>query len=123
MNKTWTLEYQRNWKRAWRLREPAKVMLHQAKARSKKLGVPFDLVLEDIVVPSLCPVLNIPLVVQVEHQSDNSPSLDRLDPLGGYVKGNIAVISLRANQIKSNATVSELRRIADWMVERGRQEN
>lgn len=46
-------------------------------------------------------------------KEDNSYSLDRIDPNKGYIKGNIWVISLRANRIKNDATVSELRMIAD----------
>lgn len=44
-----------------------------------------------------------------------SPSLDRIDPKLGYVIGNIAVISHRANTIKSNASVEEIRKVADWL--------
>jgi len=37
-----------------------------------------------------------------------SPSLDRINPALGYVKGNVWVISFKANAIKQNATVQEL---------------
>lgn len=40
-----------------------------------------------------------------------SPSLDRLDSSKGYVKGNVRVISKRANQLKNNATVEEMRMV------------
>lgn len=46
---------------------------------------------------------------------DNSPSLDKLIPDLGYVKGNVAVISWRANRFKSDGTLEEIRMIADWM--------
>lgn len=42
-----------------------------------------------------------------------SPSLDRLDPSLGYTTGNVAVCCFRCNQIKSDATPDELRRIAN----------
>ena len=45
----------------------------------------------------------------------HSAHLDRLDPNKGYVIGNVSWISGRANRIKYNATVEELRAIADWM--------
>lgn len=35
-------------------------------------------------------------------------------PAMGYVKGNIIVISNRANRIKNNATIPELRAVADF---------
>lgn len=46
-------------------------------------------------------------------KGDDSYSLDRIDSSRGYVKGNIWVISLRANRIKNDSTVEELRLIAD----------
>ena len=43
-------------------------------------------------------------------------SLDKLNPKKGYVQGNVAVISLRANLMKSDVTDPKLfRRLADWM--------
>jgi hypothetical protein len=33
----------------------------------------------------------------------------------GYVKGNVAVISHRANAIKNNATAEELQMVARWV--------
>jgi hypothetical protein len=41
--------------------------------------------------------------------------VDRINPALGYVPGNIAVISWRANNLKRDAAAAELRRIADWM--------
>ncbi len=39
---------------------------------------------------------------------DDSPSLDKIIPKLGYVKGNVWVVSNKANRIKSNATIEEL---------------
>ena len=39
---------------------------------------------------------------------------DRIDPKKGYVKGNIIVVSMRANRIKTDATVDEIRKVADF---------
>jgi hypothetical protein len=40
--------------------------------------------------------------------TDNSPSLDKIIPSLGYVRGNVQVISQRANSIKRDATLAEL---------------
>ena len=40
--------------------------------------------------------------------------IDRIDPKKGYVKDNIIVVSMRANRIKSDATVDEIRKVADF---------
>lgn len=69
--------------------------------------------MEDVIVPERCPILGIEMSFHSNRKEDNSHSLDRIDPNKGYIKGNIWVISLRANRIKNDATVSELRMIAD----------
>jgi len=90
-----------------------KKMFQGAKARSKKNGLDFNITIDDIVIPEKCPVLGIPLIAAVGNKivSKNSPSLDRIDSSKGYVKGNIRVVSHRANSLKSNATLEELRLI------------
>lgn len=85
------------------------------RARALKHCVPFRLTEDDIVVPEFCPVLGLPLRPTVGCSDDYSPTVDRLVPELGYVPGNIAVISHRANSIKSFGTAAEHRQIADWM--------
>lgn len=77
------------------------------------LSLPFDITPEDIVVPERCPVLDIPLLLVGSR--DNRPSLDRIIPASGYTKQNIAVISFRANRVKSDATADELKRILGYL--------
>lgn len=98
-----------------RIKFPARHLLHSAKGRAKALNIPFGITIDDIVVPEVCPVLGIPIQVGDGIHCDNSPSIDRINPKLGYTKGNIAVISYRANAIKQNATIEELRAIADWL--------
>lgn len=76
-----------------------KRMLGSAKYRAAKYGRDFNIELSDIVIPTLCPVLGIPM---------DRPSLDRIDGTKGYVKGNVRVISHRANMLKNDATIEEL---------------
>jgi hypothetical protein len=49
---------------------------------------------------------------------NDSPSIDRLDSSLGYVKGNVKIICWRANRVKSDATVEELRAILNFMEEK-----
>ena len=84
------------------------IIYHNAKKRAKRLRILFDLNLEDIVIPAKCPLLGIPLVLDHTTMCDDSPSLDKLIPSKGYVRGNILVISMRANRIKQNASIDEL---------------
>jgi len=88
-----------------------------AKARAKQLGLPFDLSLDDVRVPDLCPILGIPLAVNVGGKAGcpNSPSLDRVIPSRGYIQGNVRVISHRANTLKNDGTLEEFRAILRYM--------
>jgi len=99
-----------------RVRYPERYLWHSAKQRAKKIGVPFEIRPEDVIIPPCCPVLGIPLQAKFGRGGcDSSPSLDRIVPERGYVIGNIAVISNRANRIKSNATAEEIERVAAWL--------
>ena len=97
-------------KREARWSKHERLMLARIKSRAKKLGIPFNITEEDINIPEVCPVLG----VRLERQKGNgkhcnyTPSLDRIVPALGYIKGNVRVISNRANLLKSNATLEEL---------------
>lgn len=105
-----------------RLDQPEKPMFRRARLRARELGLPFDIELSDVVIPARCPILGIPLRIGKGKLSDNSPSLDRVVPRKGYVKGNVVVVSFRVNRMKSDATVQELRKITDFY-ERHQREN
>jgi len=87
-----------------------------ARRRARELHLPFDLSVSDIVIPTMCPVLRLPLIVGKNKPSPNSPSLDRIIPTKGYVKGNVWVLSHRANRMKGTATLCELQALIDGMV-------
>lgn len=91
-------------------------MFYDARKRAVALGLPFAIEPDDIVIPTICPVLGLPLTPNGAR--DNRPSLDRIIPGNGYVRGNIAVISFRANRIKSDSTIDEMIAILAYM---GRQ--
>lgn len=98
-----------------RVKTIQKEMFKHAEGRAKKQGLPFDMIMEDIPVPEVCPILGIPISVGKGKLHVGSPTVDRLIPSLGYVSGNVCVISHRANSIKNNGTVEEHRKIADWM--------
>jgi len=97
----------------WRTNLPGK-LLSQAKIRARKYNLPFNLTLSDIVVPERCPVLGLKLEIGIGHSHSASPSLDRIIPEQGYVKGNVVVVSHRANTIKSDATIMELEKVLNF---------
>jgi hypothetical protein len=83
-----------------------RAILTSIKARARLKDLDFDLTIEDIRPPEVCPILGIPL-----HRAgcrDGTPSVDRIDNTKGYTKDNIWVISNKANTMKNNATLQEL---------------
>lgn len=97
--------------------DPRVHLVNSARARAKRDGLPFDLTIEDITIPDFCPVLGIPIAGAVGKCNENSPTLDKIIPEKGYVVDNVAVISWRANTIKSLGTPSEHRSVAEWAEE------
>lgn len=83
-------------------------MFRRAKHRAKQLGLPFNLSLDDIRIPEKCPLLGIVLKPEKKKAKFCAPSLDRIIPSKGYVKGNVIVVSQRANVLKRDASLEEL---------------
>jgi hypothetical protein len=89
-------------------------LLLGAKARAKERQIEFDLVIEDIFVPEICPVLGVELFQSVGRgkekgfQNMNAPTIDRVSNTEGYIRGNICIISRRANSIKGDASIAEM---------------
>ena len=88
-------------------------MLARAKSRAKQNNIPFNLTLEDIIIPDTCPLLGIKIESTKNKNSPNNPSLDRIIPSKGYVKGNIWIISNRANTLKNDASLQELKTLVE----------
>jgi tRNA G26 N,N-dimethylase Trm1 len=108
-------EYRRQWQENERRTKPTLGMFRAAKKRAKEQNVPFDITIEDIIVPEYCPILGIKLQFNVGLSKDNSPTLDKIIPSLGYVKGNIAVISKRANTIKNDASIEDIEKVFNWL--------
>lgn len=95
-----------------------KKMVARAKNRAKESDLAYSLTFEDIIIPTHCPILGIPLS-QVQGSPGGrpgSPSIDRIDNTKGYTKDNIQIISHLANQMKSHASPKELVRFAKWIL-------
>ena len=69
----------------------------------------------------VCPILGLEMRFGLADGNDKyqSPTIDKLIPSKGYVKGNVAWISARANLIKSDATSDEIMKVAKWLKKQG----
>lgn len=92
-------------------------LLNGARARAKKYGYDFNIDITDIVIPEFCPLLGIKISVAEGRKTSkaNSASIDRIDSRKGYVKGNVWIISHRANTMKSDACLEEFKiMVKNW---------
>ena len=62
---------------------------------------------------NMCPALGIKFKQGTEGSPvDSSPSLDRIIPKLGYIKGNVQIVCHLANKIMSNATPEQVMAVA-----------
>lgn len=101
--------------------EAAQAAAFQRKRQNAKQLKKWEWELErkDIDWPKNCPILGIELDYFADSRSENSPSFDRIDSTRGYVKGNVIIVSWRANRIKNDGTSEEHEKIASFLKKRG----
>lgn len=106
--KSW---YEKNKERVFKNIENSfeRKLLNSSRRNAKVKNVPFNLDLTDIIIPDCCKYLGCKLTrTQGSGKVPTNASLDRIVPSKGYVKGNVQVISLRANRMKQDASEEEL---------------
>jgi hypothetical protein len=90
---------------------------------AKKRGLEWKLNPDELVIPSVCPVLGLPLERGTGRHQANSISLDRKDNSKGYTHDNAFIISNRANLLKKDAEFWEVCALARYMEPRITIEN
>lgn len=103
--------YMRDYLKRRRYQMPGRALWDRALKRAIDRDLPFSLKKDAIAVPKTCPALGVKLELR-SRRSACSPSLDRIVPERGYVPDNIRVISDRANRLKGNRSLHDLRRLA-----------
>lgn len=96
--------------KAWEARNREYILWKSARSRANERGIDFSIAVSDVVIPDVCPILGI--VINRDERGRmqaSSPSLDRIDNSAGYVPGNVWVISWKANRIKSDASIEDLK--------------
>ena len=109
-----TQQHKQNDPRAFKLN----LMVLSARKRTKNTNIPFDITADDLL--PFYHQTHCTLIPSIELKWDNeliaknnSPSLDRIVPALGYVKGNIQIISNLANIMKNNATEEEMKQFIE----------
>ena len=105
-------EYQKENRKEYRENHLRETLLDRAKQRSKKRNWICDLEKEDIIIPEKCPVFGKKFV---HWDKDWGYSLDRINNNKPYIKGNVCVISKRANRMKVDNTKEDLINLLNYL--------
>jgi len=93
--------------------------LRASKERARRKNIENTLTLEELISiypeDNFCPILGIKLSWGFPKES--SPSLDRIDNTKGYFLENCQIISNRANELKSDASLQELELLVNYLKE------
>lgn len=92
--------------------------IRDLKRNAKRRKLKFNLELKDLLeafeeTKGKCPVFKTKFLY-VQSDREETISIDRIDSKKGYIKGNIVIVSQKANLIKSSATVDEIGRVYDF---------
>ena len=103
-------------------KNPIPQILGGAKRRAKQKNIPFAIDAEYLksIYPknNMCPVLNISF--QVGYKSENkknadyAPSLDRIIPEKGYVKGNLIIVCNIVNRVKTDSSIEIIEKVLNF---------
>ena len=113
----------------WQQQHPLRVLIASAKNHNRnKHDFDIDEEYLQLFDTDTCPILGIPIQCNIgkytgqenkggRQHSPDSKSLDRVDSTKGYIKGNVQIISWRANNLKGNATLEEMVLLGEWALQ------
>lgn len=107
---------EREMRRACHKRNPAYKMAGGARSRAKKGGYLSDITAEYLHTISdflKCRVCQQEFHIRDGYQNGRTPSLDKINPDLGYVRGNVMVICCSCNRRKNNQTPQQMRELAN----------
>jgi len=102
------------WKKR-RIRHTLQLALKRAEIKKIPFNIDLNYLIEIFPKTSLCPILGFKMQWGKDGGKKTSPSLDRIIPEKGYVKGNVMWISDKANTIKGNASLKEHIKVVNWL--------
>ena len=98
---------------------PIPQMLSNAKIRAREKNIPFEIdssyLKEIFPKDNICPVLKVKFqygyASKTKINKSYAPSLDRIIPSKGYVRGNCIIVSDIVNRIKQDATPEKMEKV------------
>lgn len=94
------------WQMNQRRRNPLRFIYRDAKKHAEKNNRDFNIMLEDLINLNETQE-NKCALTGISFNNDNPPSLDRIDSSIGYILGNIQLILIKVNRMKSDFTQKE----------------
>ena len=88
-------------------------ILQRIKVRATIAKIEFNITVDDLDWVSICPVFGYELNYHTK-DNDKNVSIDRINPNKGYVKGNVCVMSMRANRAKWNLSFDEVKKLYEY---------
>lgn len=111
------IEGYRKKKKEQRRKKPKQYLLYYLKRRAKAAGRKCSLKEEDIVIPEFCPITGEKLIAPFEEGPyKRRYSIDRIDSSKDYTPDNVWVISCKANSVKNDLTLEEMKTILENLV-------
>lgn len=100
-----------------RVEKPFVFKVHNLKASANSQGVPYDLTPEylESIWTGKCAIFGTPISYLAEDFERPTAEIDKIKPELGYVQGNVAWVSHRANRLKDNATLEELKMVVAYL--------
>jgi hypothetical protein len=101
------------WLRSYRRKNPRLLLYWTSKQTAKDRGWKHTILLKDFPqIPEYCPVFPWVKIKILKgrgrgFKNPTAPSVDRIDSSKGYVKGNVRIISWRANMLRNDGTLKE----------------
>lgn len=103
----------------WRTNNPLKRLIFSTRQTSKRRGLEHTITELDLLLPELCPYTGIKIDYSAgKGKTMSNPSIDRVNPLRGYVAGNVEVVSSLGNTMKNNASIKILQHFAKEILKR-----
>lgn len=91
-------------------------IVQRGKKRNFAVDIDTEYLLSIFPKDEMCPALNIKMIFGGSSKKRfNSPSIDRIIPKKGYVKGNVRFVSFLANAIMNDANADEILKVGKWL--------
>lgn len=92
----------------WRVDNRLQTLIFSTRRTAKLKGIEHSITVDDLVHSDICPLTGVMIDWGCSGRHLLNPSVDRIDPTKGYIKGNVEIMSCLGNSMKNNASPEQL---------------